>query len=283
MTCPDSLEDNIMNKYGICEWLLPIPGPTSFKLAAHAGYDGVQMLDWGGRENNYPLNLTWVQDTFRQAMDDNNICIQNLQLQSLVRSGGVKAAPDTAQGKAALEDIRKGAEVCAALNIPNLQLENFFNSAIQNTEDIKNTAELLKEAGKVTSDLGVQLVYESWFDYSGTMDIYEMSGQSFKLCYDTLNPLRYHFGDPIKELEQYDLSMLAFVHVKDAPAGCGYQGSWFLGQGEGRINEAAAILKKRGYKGWIVTENYYCMNPIGIIDPSKTIIEDLRTMHRLFD
>ena len=270
------------NKFGICEWLLPIPGPTSFKMASDIGYDGVQILDWGGRDNNYPLNLPWIQEIFKKVMEENNIIIQNLQLQSLVREGGVKANPDSLMGKRALEDITKGIEAARALNIPNLQLENFFDSTVSDREDFANTAALLKEAGKIASDNGVQLVYESWFDYEDTMEMYAMSGESFKLCYDTLNPLRYHFGDPLEELMQYDYSMFAFVHVKDAPQGTDYQGSWYLGKGSGLINETASILNRRGFEGWIVTENYYCMDPIGKADPKESAAEDLQMLKKLF-
>lgn len=267
-------------QYGLCEWLFPIPGPTAFRLAGKLGFDGVQMLDYGGRENNYPLTLPWVQDIFREAMAESGVVIQTLQLQSLVRNGGVKCNPNTPAGKEALEDIRKGAEVCAALGIPNLQLENFFASALSVPEDFDNTAALLREAGKITQGAGVQLIYESWLDYAGTMRMYEAARESFRLCYDTLNPLRYHFGDPLDDLRKYDLALIDFIHVKDAPEG--YQGSVCLGEGAGLFAEACAILKERNYTGWIVSENYYCMDPIGKEDPSVTAARDLATMKEAF-
>ncbi len=267
-------------KFGYCEWLLPLPGPTALKLAGQLGFDGVQMLDLGGTGNNYPLSLPWVRQAYQEAMDQAGVTIQTLQLQSLVRAGWVKAPLTSPEGRLALEAIQKGAEACQALGIPNLMVESFFDSTIQNKEDLSNTAALLQEAGAITRDHGVQLIYESFVEYERTMKLWEGSRQAFRLCYDILNPLRYHFGDPREELRRYDLSMIDHIHVKDAPAG--YQGSCCLGTGAGLFQESCAILKERGYIGWVVSENYYCLEPIGKEDPAVTAARDLETLRRTF-
>lgn len=267
-------------QFGFCEWLLPLPGPPALQLAGQLGFDGVQMLDLGGTGNNYPLTLPWVQDAYREAMDQARVTIQTLQLQSLVRAGWVKAPLTSPEGRLALEAVEKGAQVCQALHIPNLMVESVYSSAIQNEEDLANTAALLCEAGAITRDHGVQLIYESFVEYERTMRLWEASGRTFRLCYDILNPLRYRFGDPREELRRYDLAMIDHIHAKDAPEG--YQGACCLGAGAGLFQESCAILKERGYTGWIVSENYYCLDPIGKEDPAVTAKRDLETMKRVF-
>ncbi len=268
------------HRFGLCEWLLPIPGPTALALAGSLGYDGVQMLDYGGAKNNYPLNRPWVQRAFLRAMEEHHVCIQSLQLQSLVLNGWMKAPPDSAAGGLAREALGKGLEVCRALNIPNLQVEDYAASAIANEEEFRNTALFLRLAADRAQDAGVQLVYESFASFDDTMRMLETAGGSIRLCFDTLNPLRYHFGDPLEELRRYDPSLFSFVHVKDAPEG--YQGSVCLGEGAGLFREACALLRQRGYKGWVVSENYYCLDPIGKEDPAVTAARDLAAMRRVF-
>ncbi len=267
-------------QFGLCEWLLPIPGPTAFALAGRLGYDGVQMLDYGGTKNNYPLNLPWVQETFLQAMEKHHVCIQTLQLQSLVLDGWMKTPPDSAAGALAREALEKGLAVCRALNIPNLQVEDYAASSINNEEEFRNTALFLRLAADRAQDTGVQLVYESFANFDGTMRMLETAGGNIRLCFDTLNPLRYRFGDPLEELRRYDLSLFSFIHGKDAPEG--YQGSVCLGEGAGLFREACALLKERGYTGWVVSENYYCLDPIGKEDPAVTAQRDLAAMRRGF-
>ena len=267
-------------RFGLCDWLLPLPGPTALELAGLLGYHGVQILDLGGAENNYPLSLPWVQRAYQQAMERSGVVIQTLQLQALVRSGCLKAPAGSPEERLALESIRRGAQACQALGIPRLMVESFFDSAIQNDQDLERTAALLRKAGEITREHGVQLIYESFMDREKTLALWEGCGRAFLLCYDLLNPLRYGFGDPTQELQQYDLSMIDHIHAKDAPAG--YQGSVCLGTGAGLFQESCAILRKRGYTGWVVSENYYCLDPMGKEDPALTAERDLKTLRDTF-
>lgn len=269
-----------MIKCGLCEWALPLPGVSALRLASELGYDGVQILDFGGGSNNFPLNVPWVQHSLREAKACYGIEIQNLQLQDLVKTGFVKSPVTSAEGKAALRCVKKGAEACQAIGIPTMMVNSFFDSWIDNEEDFDRTADMLRESGKITSDAGVQLIYESFLGVEDTVRLWEQSDRSFKLCYDLLNPLRYHFGDPLKELRRYDLKLFDHIHVKDAPVG--YQGACKLGTGAGMQREACAILSERGYDGWVICENLYCKDPIGKEDPCIAAEDDLRTISQWF-
>lgn len=267
-------------QFGLCEWLFPVSGPTALRKLGEIGYDGVQILDSGGAENNDPLMLPWVQDAYCEAMAETGIVIQALQLQSVVRSGALKCSPTSPEGKAALKTVIKGAQICRTMNIPALMVESFFASSIVCKEDFQNTGAWLREAGTITRGYGIQLIYESFMNWEKTMRLYELCGQNFRLCYDILNPLRYGFGNPLEELRQYDLALIDHIHVKDAPKG--YCGSLCLGTGAGSFHETCKLLKSRGYTGWIISENYYCMDPMGKEDPAVTAYRDLKTMQAVF-
>jgi len=58
-----------------------------------------------------------------------------------------------------------------------------------------------------------------------------------------IKTLRYHFGDPLDDLRRYNYDMFGFVHLKDAPKGKDYHGSWYLGKGDGLVLQAAEIIQ----------------------------------------
>lgn len=265
-------------KYGLCDWLIPLSGPQALRTARDLGYQCIQMVDHGGIRNNFPLNLSWVQDRFLEAMEETGVLIHSLQLQSLVMDGWCKYAPNTRESALAMDCINKGVQVCRRLGITNLAVENYGPCAMDTPEEFTNTAQFLKKAGKCAGEAGVQLIFESFSDYAETMRLYEQSEGAFKLCYDNLNPLRYHFADPVEELRRYDLAMIDHIHLKDAPAG--YAGSVRLGTGAGLVAECCQVLKERGYSGFVITENNYCIDPIGKDDPMKSALFDLAVMKR---
>ena len=40
--------------FGICEWALPVSGPLAIRLAAEAGYEGIQLGELGAAETAGP-------------------------------------------------------------------------------------------------------------------------------------------------------------------------------------------------------------------------------------
>lgn len=266
-------------RYGLCDWLVPLAGPQALKTARELGYQCVQMIDHGGMKNNFPLNWNWVQDRFLETMEETGVVIHSLQLQSLVMDGWSKYAPDTREGALAMYCVEKGIQVCQRLGIANLAVENYGPSAMTTAEEFSNTAQFLEKAGRCASDAGVQLIFESFSNYEETMRLYEQCKGAFKLCYDNLNPLRYHFADPVDDLRRYDLEMIDHIHLKDAPEG--YAGSVRLGNGAGLVPECCQILKERKYSGFVITENNYLIDPIGQEDPAKSAEADLQKMKLL--
>lgn len=266
--------------FGLCSWGLPLPGPDALRFAGRQGYDGVQILDLGGVKNHDPLMLPWVREAYAAAMEESGVRIQTLQLQSIVLEGWLKAPAGSASGDLAREALRKGLDTCRALHIPCLQVEDYAASTLTNEAERRNMADFLRFAAPRARDAGVELVYESFAPYDDTMALFEAAGGGFRFCFDTLNPLRYGFGDPLEELRCYDPALLAYVHVKDAPAG--YQGSICLDEGEGRFQDCCALLKERGWHGWVVGENCFCQYPIGREDPAVTARRDLETLRRVF-
>lgn len=75
--------------------------------------------------------------------------------------------------------------------------------------------------------------------------------------------------------------MIDHIHLKDAPPD--FDWSARLGEGRGHFKEVAALIREKGYCGWLVSENYYCMGPLGRnFDPIESASVDLATMHAEF-
>lgn len=247
------------------------------------GFDGAYFKDFGGAKKNYPLNQVWVQDLFKKALDETGTAIETVQVSSVVEAGQIKKQPDSLEGKAGLEGVKKCAEFCKAVKAERVLLEDFGASSIETREDIKNMGAFLKEAAKIVNDAGLVLSFEPFSAGNVVLDLYERSGCSFTLCYDTANPQVYEFGDALEELPRYlDISgFVSHIHFKDAPKTL--KGNVLLGEGVCHYAECVKILKDRGYNGWILTENNYADGKIGgSADPTIAIAKDLATLKRDF-
>lgn len=273
-----------MYKFSVCDWKLPIPGMTSFFLAAELGFDGIQILDFGGESRGFPLCISWIQDHLKRVMEKTGVMIDTLQPNNIIETGQVASHPNSSLGKQGLNGVRKAAEACEVLGIPRIQLESMDTAHInhiQTTEDIDNAAAFLRASAEILGEAGVRLTYESFAPIDETMELYEKSGRCFKLCYDTMNPISFGFGDPVDELPYYlNEDMVDFIHFKDTPPD-GYLGTAKMGEGTGRFYECAKIIRRFGYQGWLVTENHYGLMGVHQ-DPVEAMKQDLKTMQDLF-
>jgi sugar phosphate isomerase/epimerase len=203
-------------KYAFCEWYTPIRGPLSLKVAAEAGYDGIQIDDNGGRSNNFGLCDKRIQQAYLEAKVQTGIEIQMFNMLSLCMDGTLMKPKGSTEQVAAVESFRKGLEACVALGIPNIFYPSAVKALIVNDYDMQNTIISLREVGAMAKDMGIQLLFESFIDANRTIQIYEACNGCFKLLYDTLNPFRYGFGNPSRELPIYGAEFLHTIHVKDS-------------------------------------------------------------------
>ena len=265
------------NKYGICEWCLPVNGPAAVEFAANLGFDGIQIGDLGGAGTGFPLLDPALQAMYRAVTERCGIAVHSLHTHALTREGGMRHPPGSTEGKAALAGFDKALEACNAMNIPTLMVASFAASNVTNDYDMENTAKALALYAEHAAARGVALVYEAVTSIDRIMWILDAAGPDVQVCYDTLNPIRFGTGDPARELERLDVTRINHVHVKDMPpdmAGCR-----FLGKGVGKFRETASILRAKGHSGWFFVENYYCLPPMNTLGSvSQLAAEDLARM-----
>lgn len=242
------------NLLGVCEWSLPVSGPSSVALAAKAGFDGIQLGDLGGAEQGYPMNSPAIQEAYLQAAEENHVVLQSLHPYGLQRSGTMLFPTDTPQGRQGMKDVSKCIEACEAMKIPTLMVSSFFATLLRNEWDFDAFAQQLRFACQLGRDHGVRIVYESVLSPARILRMLEAVGDGLSICYDTLNPIRWGTGEPREEIPKL-ISHIDHFHVKDAP--WDLKGYALLGEGRGRFRETAELIRSTGYTGWLVSENYY--------------------------
>ncbi len=269
------------NKYGVCEWYLATTGPSAIKTASLLGFEGIQISDLGGVNLNFPLNDERIQDLYLEASNEYGVKIQGFQGNvSITQHGGVKYPMDSAKGQEAIYNFKKGLDVCVALEIPTYLICSFLASNFINDYEQKNTAVMLKHFVELASEKGVQIAYECFAPLDKLFAILDYVGDGLKLCYDTLNPIRFGNGNPPDEVLKIGLDRIDHIHLKDAPENL--VGCWPLGEGAGKVEETIGALKKIGYQGWYMAENYFYLPPMNELGKGWDLMKkDLEFMHRI--
>ena len=130
-------------KYGICQWCMPGDGMYAPKLAAEAGWDGVQ-LDLGTYERGMALTQKSIQEGLLEDAERYSIAYPSLVVNAVTVHSMSKNRRDSSEGQIVYELIRKGVEVTAAMGIEAIMLPCFFESYIHTEEEFQNTAKAFR-------------------------------------------------------------------------------------------------------------------------------------------
>lgn len=242
------------NKIGICEWCLPVTGPFGVTLAGKAGYEGFQLGDLGGIAAGFPMNCKRVQEGYLQAAADAGVALQCLHPYGLQRQGTMLSTPSTPGWDESRLSLSKCIDACVDMNIPELMVSSFFNTAVQNEWDIRTYARHLNYACDVAQDKGVVVSYECALPLPKIVQMIELTGGRIKICYDVRNPLTEGSSEPCQDIPTL-IRYISHFHIKDAPEN---MKNWCLiGDGIAEIERISRIIANLGYTGWYISENDY--------------------------
>lgn len=278
------MEDNTMkNYYGICEWSMPVSGPLAIRLAGTAGFDGMQLGEAGGRSLNFPLNHPEIQQIYNETARHYEIRLHSLNLGALLAEGTIDFPVNTPQGDAARASIRNGIRACRALDIRTLVItvspktEDAYSNALSHLEYACRLAEISQVEIAVESALPLPLIQVLLDRLKGRV----------KVCMDILNPLRFGTGDPIEQIQAFGTETISHFHMKDSLRSLftpGQRGCVLLGTGDAGYIQTAETIKKIGFQGWMITENYYYLPPMNMNDDfMKLILKDFETLTSTFE
>jgi len=279
--------------------VLDYPGPSwnqpyekMLDEMVEAGYTGTELGPYGF----FPTEL----DVLRPQLEKRNL--------TLLASFVPVVLSDPASANIAVEQIRKVGNLLAGLKAPFLVLADAQSTerdrisgrvpadgtASLTSEQWKNVAKVVADAGRVSNDFGLDLVFHPHVaTYIETPEETERlfdvtSATNMGLCLDTGHCV-YGGGDPAAEAEKYR-SILRYVHVKDISdkilAESRRQALTFdqaieekvftiIGQGSINFPQFFRVLANNSYSGWMVVEQDVKFRAT-VIPPAVSIAESLK-------
>jgi sugar phosphate isomerase/epimerase len=266
-------------KLGITEWSLPVDGPYGCKLAAEVGFEGVQ-LDIGSYVRNFPKTKRCVQDAYLEAagkfgIQYTAIACNELDFYNMVAKKGI---PDRA---IALKTINSAIDAAAAMGIPIVMVQSFNASAIETEQDFERALNVIRRVSDYALEKGeITLGLENLLSVENLLHVIdEVGNPNVKIYFDTQNYYLHEKADVAAMIEPL-ISHICEVHVKDGHESDIEPSGALLGEGDSRFFDTIAELRKCGYSGWLISENFYDRGPIGKLnmDPVELMRKDYQVL-----
>lgn len=270
-------------KFGICEWVLPIKGPLAIQIASELGFDGIQVDEWGGYRESFPMSNKRVQEGYLEASQKYGVELISFGANSFAKGGGLLNHMDSDHGKISLKGLEINIQTCHDMRIPIIMLPCFWKGFIKTEEHYKNVIEMLKVACQMAKDKNIIIALESALEADRIMEVLtKVNEENLKIYYDTENSNFFNNANAAEEINTLGKENIIQVHVKDGTKEI--LGCKILGQGETGFSESVKKIKEIGYDGYIVTENFYNVPPLGRIgqDPIEIIQKDLNILKENF-
>lgn len=245
-------------KIGAVAWGLPGGGVYGPKIAAMAGLDGIQ-LELGSYEAGYPLSQREVMEGYLEDRERYGIEYPAIVLNDVMVNEFIEGS-ETEHGKIAYDQMALAIEVAAQMKIDRIMIPNFLANLITKPEHIRHTADALKYACRLAKDKNILILTENALDYREQAALLEaVSEPNLKVHFDTQN-FKYNFDmDQCEQLEGLYPYMDSVMHTKD---GVKNPGDCMLGEGNTSFYRQMALLRDKGFEGFIITENYYNLMPL---------------------
>ena len=270
---------NYQVKLGVTEWALPVEGPYGCKIAAEVGFEGIQ-LDIGSYERNFPKTKRCVQDAYLEAADKFGIQYTAIGCNELDNYDMV-AKKGVAERGIAFKAITSAIDAAAAMGIPIVMVQSFNASALETNQDFERAINVIRrvsdyalEKGEITIGLENLLPVENILRL-----INEVDKPNVKIYFDTQNYYLHDKADVAGMVEPL-ISHICEIHVKDGYEADIEPSGALLGEGDSGFFDTIAELRRCGYSGWLISENFYDRGPISKLsnDPKALLLKDYQTM-----
>ena len=268
------LESDI--RIGICHFSLPLEGPCAVKIASEVGFEGVQLDMIRNYKNQLALAERITQKKFIELGKKYNIKYPSISVRELDQFSMF------AKDNIGVDAINKSIDAAHDMSIPIVLIPNFVNSEIKNKKDFDITVKILTNACDNAARYGITIATESTLSPDNIERIIkEIYRPNFKLYFDTQNHF-LHKDYNMAELLERLIPYVCEVHVKDGK-NKDLSGA-LLGQGDADFYGCVKVLKKYSYSGWIITENYYDLEPLKLQnnDPVELMKMDLKILRDAF-
>jgi sugar phosphate isomerase/epimerase len=264
-------------KIGICEWSLPIGGPYACKLVAELGLGAIH-LDIGPFDRGFSKSRPVVQEAWLEMGQRHGVVFTAMAVQ-VSDHYNLFAGPGSEEPEIVRRGIRAAIDACTAMKIPVTMIGTFLASAIRNSSDIATLVETFQWACDLAGERGVTIAAENPLSVEATLDLFDRVDRSnLKLYFDSQN-YHVHSGAHTPEVLEALYPHVVEVHLKDGVGDA--ISAALLGSGDVDVFGTLAVLKARGYHGWLMLENHYDQAPLGVdADPVTLIRRDIDTVRR---
>ncbi|MEE1756451.1 sugar phosphate isomerase/epimerase family protein [Streptomyces sp. SP18CS02] len=241
-------------RVGLAGWRLPVEHARAVELTRRSGADGLQ-LDLGGPGRGARLDDPATLDEVRSAAAAHGVELLAVSGNTL-NDIGLTAPEGTDDARRARRTLIRVLDAAHALGAPLAFVPSFRRSAIDGPRALRRTVSVLSWAAGEAADRGLSLANENDLAPDRARALAEEIGSpAFRLLLDTYNP-RVAGVDVLALVEATAGLLAPQVHLKDGVDGVA--GQVPLGDGDGRVAEALAALRKRDFAPYaLVLENDY--------------------------
>ena len=176
---------------------------------------------------------------------------------SCLSSGAKMSAPNAAARTAALNAMRRYAELCGVFDCHQVRI---FGGSVEGIADpVANAAETLVKAAEIARAAGIEIVVETHDDWTESAKLraaFDAAGQpeGIGFLWDVHHPWRVHGEAPETSVANLG-ARLRNTHWKDSrPVKGGERQLCLPGDGDVPLPAMLDALKKIGYEGWLTFE-----------------------------
>jgi sugar phosphate isomerase/epimerase len=269
-------------KLGITEWSLPVEGPYGCKIAADVGFEGIQ-LDIGSYERNFPKTRRCVQEAYLEAADQFGIQYTAIACNELDNFDMV-AQKGFNERAIAFKTITSAIDAAAAMGIPIVMVQSFKASALETSQDFERAVNVIRQVSDYALDKGqITIGLENLLSVENLLRLIEEVGNpNVKIYFDTQNYYLDEKADVAAMVEPL-IPHICEVHVKDGYEADIEPSGALLGKGDSGFFDTIAELRRCGYSGWLISENFYDRGPVSKLsdDPIELMLKDYQVLKRV--
>lgn len=246
-------------KFAACEWSFPYWGELAVRMAAEAGFQGVQLGDGGGSMHNYPLRNKRVQDYYLNAAAKYGIEYPQIHLYTLGHQCYYRNRLDSPEGKICLESILQAIIAASEMGIPSVIIDGMRMNDPAKKQHVFDVARYAVEIGE---EYGVRIGMETDMTMEDHISFLDALDGRLRLCFDAHNPVMYGTGYPPDMIRKLGKNRMDHFHIKESrPNKDGFLSVEtpivLMGTGCTFFRESAEAVRESGFEGCIVSENFY--------------------------
>ncbi len=259
--------------FGICQWNLPVKGPSGCYEIAKLGLDGMEL--------EFNEELIEKLPEYQKAAAETGMKFPTIGMNIFCDNSYIEEGSGYF-----FEEQIENALICAeALKVKVLQIPAFGASDISTDEELKMAAKNLKRACELATPYGVFIGTENALDAEKNLRLFRtVNHPGLRFYFDNQNLWRMK-GLSCKSVLEAMKNNIVEAHAKDSRVIFGKQHLKPLGFGDGEYKSSMEFLKKSGFDGWIHLENDYqvdAMKKPRTFNWAKAIKKDLTILKNTF-